>query len=526
MAKKGKNSKSKKTNKSNAEIDATKVYKVKKKPNTKKRKVIKIVLIVLLLTILIGAGIAFGILWGIIKDAKLDVADLALEYENSVVKDRNGETIAVLSGEENREFISISEMSEYLPVAFVSIEDERFYEHMGVDIKRTAAATVTYVLHGGKSSFGGSTITQQVVKNSTKEDERTWKRKVKEMARAYYLEKELSKDQILELYLNLIFMGGTSYGVEVASNYYFSKSASQLDLAECAFLAGINNTPNSYNPFVEDNTENLQRIKTRTKTVLDKMNELGKIKSKDEYDAAIAEVEAGLEFNKGTIVETVYSYHTDAAIMQIINQLMDEKELNYEAAKLYLYGGGFTIYTTQDTAIQNAMNEEAAKEKYINTSNGEQSQASMALIDHQKGQVVGIIGGLGEKTTSLGLNRATQATKQTGSSMKPLAVVAPGIDKGIITAASVFDDVPFSIYKNYNNYRGLITVRYAIESSQNIPMVKAMQQLGTEKSIEFLKSVGIDNLVDEDNNLGLALRRINKRNQYSKNGSSIWSYSK
>ena len=299
-------------------------------------------------------------------------------------------------------------------------------------------------------------------------------------------------------------MGGTSYGVEVASNYYFSKSATELDLAECAFLAGINHSPNSYNPFVENNEEVLKNIKTRTKTVLDKMKELGKIKTQEEYDTAIAKVDEGLTFTKGTIVENVYSYHTDAAIMQIINQLMEEKDLNYEAAKLYLYGGGFTIYTTQDTAIQNAMNEEATKEKYINTSNGQQSQASMTLIDHTIGQVVGVIGGLGEKS-SLGWNRATQDTKQTGSAMKPLAVVAPGIDKGIITAGTVYDDVPYSIYKNYSNYRGLITVRYAIESSQNIPMVKAMQTLGTANSIEFLKSLGITNLVDADNNLGLAL---------------------
>lgn len=506
-----KNSKSNKKNKSTQEIDATKVYKIKKKkPNTKRRKIIKRVLIGFLLALLIGTGIAFGIIYGIMREAKLDVADLGIKFENSVVKDKDGNTIAVLSGDENREYISISEMSEYLPAAFVSIEDERYYEHMGIDIKRTLGATAKYALSKigiGSSNYGGSTITQQVVKNITQEKDRTWQRKVKEMARAYYLEKELSKDQILELYLNLIFMGGNTniYGVQVASNYYFSKNASDLSLAECAFLAGINNTPNSYNPFVEDNAETLERIKTRTKTVLDKMHELGKIKTQEEYEAAIAEVEEGLKFNKGTIVETIYSYHTDAAIMQIINQLMEEKDLNYEAAKLYLYGGGFTIYTTQDTTIQNAMDEEAAKEKYINTSNGQQSQASMALIDYKTGQVVGIIGGLGQKTTALGYNRATQATKQTGSSMKPIAVVAPGIDKGIITAGTVFDDVPYSIYKNYSNYRGLITVRYAIESSQNIPMVKAMQALGTENSIEFLKSVGIDNLVDADNNLGLGL---------------------
>ena len=504
--------KKKKNSKTNQEMDKTKKYNKKnKKANPKRKKIIKRVLIGFLLTMLILAGIAFGILYGIVKEAKLDVADLALEFENSVVVDKDGDTIAVLSGDEYREFISISEMAEYLPIAFVSIEDERFYDHMGVDLKRTIGATAKYVLSKigiGSSDYGGSTITQQVVKNITKEKDRTWQRKVKEIARAYYIEKELSKDQILELYLNLIYMGGNTniYGVEVASNYYFSKSAKDLDLAECAFLAGINNTPNSYDPFIEDNSENLEKIKTRTLTVLNKMNELGKIKSQEEYEAAVAKVEEGLPFKKGTIVETVYSYHTDAAIMQIINQLMEEKDLNYDAAKLYLYSGGFTIYTTQDSDLQNLMNEEAQKSKYINTKNGQQSQAGMVLLDHKTGYVLGVIGGLGEKTTALGFNRGTQLVKQTGSSMKPLAVVAPGIDSGVITAASVFDDVPYKDFKNYNYFKGLLTIRYAIESSQNIPMLKAIQTVGISNSLEFLHNVGFSNLDDEkDNNISLAL---------------------
>ena len=502
----------KRSNSKKGEIDSTKVYKIKKKkPNTKRKKIIKGILISILLIALIVGGIVFGIIFGIVKDAKIEVADMAIKFENSVVKDIDGNTIAILSGDENREYISISEMAEYLPIAFVSIEDERFYEHSGVDVKRTIGATAKYALSKvgiGSSNYGGSTITQQVIKNITEEKDRTWQRKVKEIARAYYIEQELSKDQILELYLNLIFMGGHTniYGVEVAANYYFSKSASELDLAECAFLAGINNTPNSYNPFQENNEAVLERIKTRTKIVLDKMNELGKIKTQEEYNAAIAKVEAGLPFVRGTIVENIYSYHTDAAIMQIINQLMEEKDLTYDAAKLYLYGGGFTIYTTQNTAIQNVVNEEAKKEKYQDVKDGQNAQAAMAIIDHETGYVMAIMGGLGEKTTSLGYNRATQAKKQTGSSMKPLAVLAPGIDKGLMTAGTVYDDVPYLTFKNYGyQYRGLITLRYAIESSQNIPMVKGMQTVGTQNSIEFLKQVGINNLVEADNNLGLAL---------------------
>ncbi len=501
--------------KSNKDMEKTKKYKMnskksnKKKMNPKKKKVI---LLSLLLIGLIILGIIFGILYGIMRDAKLDVTDLALKYENSVMLDNEGNVIAELSGDENRKPIKISEMAEYLPKAFVSIEDERFYDHIGVDIKRTIGATAKYALSKigiGSSSYGGSTITQQVVKNITEEKDRTWQRKIREIARAYYIEKELSKDQILELYLNLIYMGGNTniYGVEVASNYYFSKTAKDLDLAECAFLAGINNTPNSYDPFIEDNKENLEKIKNRTRTVLDKMKELGNINSDEEYEKAIAKVEKGLKFKKGKVTQdNIYSYHTDAAILQIIDQLMEEKNLTHEAAQLYLYSGGFTIYTTQDTKIQKIMDEESEKSKYINTRDGEQSQAGMVLLDHKTGYVLGVMGGLGEKDTSLGLNRGTQAVKQTGSSMKPLAVVAPGIDKGVITAGSVYDDVPYKNFKNYNYYKGLLTIRYAIESSQNIPMLKAIQTVGIENSLDFLKNVGFEHLDDEkDNNISLAL---------------------
>lgn len=508
----------------NKDMDATKKYKTKSKGKNRKTrsnrkkmdpKKKRAILIGILLVLLIGLGILFGMLYGIAKEARLDVADLALKYENSVMYDIDGNLIAELSGDENRKPIKMSEMAEYLPKAFVSIEDERFYDHMGVDVKRTVAATAKFALSKigiGSSSYGGSTITQQVIKNITEEKDRTWQRKVKEIARSYYIEKELSKDQILELYLNLIYMGGNTniYGVEVASNYYFSKSAKDLDLAECAFLAGINNTPNSYDPFVEDNTQNLEKIKTRTRIVLDKMHELGKINSEEEYNAAIAKVEEGLKFEKGKVSQNQYSYHTEAAIMQIINQLMEEKDLNYDAAKLYLYSGGFKIYTTQKTNIQEAINEEAVKEKYLDKSRknpDKTAQAGMVLLDHKTGYVLGVMGGLGEKNTVLGFNRGTQLVKQTGSSMKPLAVVAPGIDKGIITASSVYDDVPYKTYKNYsNNFKGLLTIRHAIEISENIPMLKAIQTVGLDNSVEFVKSLGFSKIDDEkDRNISFAL---------------------
>lgn len=216
---------------------------------------IKIGLIVAMLVIIIGAGVLVGAFFGIFgEELKIDESMLKVGYENSTVYDADGNQIAVLSGGTKRKSISLSDMSEYLPKAYVAIEDERFYKHSGIDVMRTARATFNYVIHLGKSSFGGSTITQQVIKNITQEKDRTAlagvMRKVKEISKSIQVERVLSKDQILELYLNLIFVGGDDVnGVELGSVYYFDKSAKDLSIAECAYMAGINHSPNAYKPF-------------------------------------------------------------------------------------------------------------------------------------------------------------------------------------------------------------------------------------------------------------------------------------
>lgn len=514
------------------ENEKTKKYKIKTKKHKRVWKNIKIAILVILFILIVLAGIAIGKIYGIFKEAKINIEDVVIKYENSVVKDMEGNTIAVLSGDENREYVSISEMSQYLPKAFVAIEDERFYEHKGVDIKRTGAATVKYVLSKigiGSANYGGSTITQQFLKVLTEENERTWQRKVKEIARAHYLEQQLSKSQILEMYLNLIFLGGRSFGVEVASNYYFSKSAKDLTLAESAFLAGINNSPNNYNPFSTEQSDK-DKVKRRTKIVLDKMHELSKENpehkaaiTEEEYKTAIAEIENGLAFNKGTIIQTIFSYHTDAAINQVKKELKEKHpDWTKEYLDYYVKSGGLTIYTTQRTDIQKIMEEEVKRDKYIEYSKYEFDEAgnpvtiqtAMVLIDHKTGYVLATVGGIGEKTTAFGLNRATQSYRQPGSSVKPLAVLCPGIDSGIITAGSVYDDIRYTSgkyanFKNYGHvYKGLTTVRYAIATSQNIPMLKAISDVGTDRSAEFLKSVGIYPASEEQINITMALGSI------------------
>ena len=272
----------------------------KNKKQNKAWKVVKIILITILvlgiLAALIIGGIIAGLFLGLFgNDFKLTKEDLLLSNQNSEVYNADGKLIATLTGDEKRKIVPMSEMSKYLPKAYVAIEDERFYSHTGVDIKRTAAATLTYLLNGGSSSFGGSTITQQLVKNITKDDEDTATRKIKEMAKALQVEKLISKDQILELYLNIIFVGGNNiHGVALGAEYYFDKDVSKLSLAESAYLAGINNSPNMYHPFSDDQ-EDIDLVKTRTKTVLNKMKELGFVND-EEYNEAIKDVDEGLKF--------------------------------------------------------------------------------------------------------------------------------------------------------------------------------------------------------------------------------------
>ena len=496
--------------------------KSEKVKNTKSKKVLKIILVVFILFFIICAGICAGIFFGLFgDDFKITKEDLIIEDMNTVFKDRNGNVIANLSGEENRSIISKEEMPDYLPKAFVSIEDERFYKHHGVDIKRTLGTTFQYVIHGGSSSYGGSTITQQLVKNLTEDKDDTgvagMVRKIKEMSKAYQVERLISKDQILELYLNIIFLGDKAYGVEVASKYYFNKSCKDLDLAECAFLAGINHSPNAYKPFDTENQKMQDKIKNRTKTVLMKMKELGAITSDAEYNAAVEEVNNGLAFVKGDISTNAatYSYHTAAAIKQVKADLMEKNKWNEEFADLQLRSKGYVIYSTEDTDIQAKMEEEFKKtDKYqisSKNSNGEKikSQAAMVVIDHKTGQVLGNVGGLGTEVNAAGFNRSTQAYRQPGSTIKPIAVIAPGLENKVLTAGTVYADVPtnfgtkanpYEPKNDSNKFEGSMTIREAIERSQNIPEVKAMSEIGPLNSINFLREIGVSKLVTASEN--------------------------
>ena len=523
----------------NSQDEKTKVYKVKgskkeknKKGKKKHSKLIKIILrlILIMFILFILAGIAGGgVLAGIFFSDKYKVTREELEIKNfnSTVLDKDENVVATINGNENRKWIKIDDMPDYLPKMFVAMEDERFYSHNGIDIKRTLGATLQFLTKGGSSSYGGSTITQQLIKNTFEDDDDSGmagvERKIREMARAYNTEQVLSKDEILEKYLNKIFMGGTYYGVGTGAKYYFNKEVKDLSLAESAYLVAINTSPNAYKPFSEEEKDR-EKIKSKVKVVLTKFKEeasnLGYELSEEAYNAAIEEANNGLKFEKGEVItnKASYSYHTAAAIDEVVKDLAKKEGLTEKEARTRIENNGYTIYSTQDSYIQSVMEEEFLKDKYIKSGRetddegnliNDHTQAAMVIIDHTTGRVVATVGGLGEDSNPVGLNRATQSTKQTGSSIKPLACEAPALENGIINPGTVYDDSPtsFGSYSPHNSsysFSGLITIRQALAESSNIVHVKIMKEVGPSVSREFLGKMGI-NIDEQHESISMAL---------------------
>lgn len=472
----------------------------KKSKKKKSHKILKIVLLVFLFLFLVGIGLAVGAIAAILNGAgSLSRADFEISDFTTVIYDKNGNEYATLYNSENRFYSSLDEMSPYLPKAFISIEDERFETHFGIDIKRTGAAIVKFITTGN-SDFGGSTITQQLIKKVTKDDDRSWQRKAREIVRAIQVEQWLTKDQIIELYMNIIYLGDGAYGVETASYTYFNKPASDLTIAEAALIAGLAQSPEGRNPWNYPD-----KAKARQELVLGKMLECGYISS-GEYEEAKAQE---LVYEKGTLESSSSNtYFVDALVDQLSKDLQKEKGVTAIMAQKMIYSNGLKIYTTIDPEIQDIMENVYQNQDYFKLRTGEydpELQSAMVIIDYSKGNVVGLIGGTGEKTVLRGLNRATMTYRAPGSTIKPLAVYAPGIDSGTFTAATTFDDIPTTFkvginywtpHNSYSQYRGLTPVRKAIEVSSNIIAAKAFETVGSDMSITYLKKFGITSIND------------------------------
>ncbi len=454
---------------------------------------------------------------------------------------------------ENRIWTDLEDIPKYLQKAAIAIEDKRFEKHHGVDWRGTTRAIV-YTLFG-KNVQGGSTITQQLVKNVTGDNEVTVKRKITEIYRALELEKRYEKDEILEAYLNEVFFGQSCYGVVTASRMYFNKDVSDLTLAECASLMGITNNPSMYDPTLSSWTRENNR--ERQLTILGAMLEQGKI-SQEEYDAAKAEdivfsngftISGKYVGSDGTATEpepeepttddaespadeeepTIkgrYSWFTEAMIGDVADALVEKYGITdkardngttytaYEQAWDMVHGKGYKIYTTQNPKYQKIAEDVCYDlsnipytSSYTNSAGEQvedQLQIALTIVDPTNGYVVAMIGGAGEKQADRVWNWAVNA-RQCGSAIKPLSTYAPALDDGTINGASVIDDYPMllngDVWPRNDNwrYQGLMPLHLALRQSLNTCAVRTNLAYGVDRSYEFLvNKLGFENLTYTD----------------------------
>ena len=542
--------------------------------------ILRIIFIALIAVLAIGCCMGIGAMRGLIDDAP-DISEVNIVPvgEATFVYDANGDQLQKLTApDSNRMPVTIDQIPLDLQHAVVAIEDERFYEHNGIDIRGILRAGVVGITTGHFSE-GASTITQQLIKNNVFTDwvnESTlerFERKFQEWYLALELEKQVKdKDVILQNYLNTINLGNGNYGVQAAAQDYFGKDVSDLTLSECTVLAGITQNPTKYNPVI--NPENNAK---RRQEVLDHMLDQEYI-TKEQYDECLADnvYERIQSVEKESESEnTTYSYFIDELTEQVIQDLQDKRGYSEQQAYNALYSGGLRIYTTQDPSIQQICDEEYSDPDNfpsgsqveldyaltLKHANGEeenystemleqyfiqnessdftvlfnsqesaqahvdaykaavmtegdevvaetvhftpQPQSSLCIIDQHTGYVKAIVGGRGEKSSSLSLNRATNTTRQPGSTFKPLAAYAAALNECGMSLATTFEDEPFTydngepLYNADRQYHGTVTMREAIVHSYNIPAVKCMIEITPELGVEYLQKFGFTTLITE-----------------------------
>ena len=533
------------------------------------------------LTALLAALLLFiGLIWYLIATAPdIDTITVSPTESATYICDQDGNYLRKLTlASSNRDIITLEEMPDNLQNAIIAIEDERFYEHGGIDIRGIARAVWTGITTGSFSE-GASTITQQLIKNSvftewTQENsfKDRFSRKIQEQYLALQLEDRISKEEILEDYLNTINLGSGCYGVQSAARRYYGKDAEDLSLAECAVLAAIPQNPSRYNPIA-----NPEENRTRQQIILQYMQEQGYITQAEKDEAMKEDVYAKINaFNETYDDSAVYSYYEDALIDQVIDALQEEAGYSSDQAYRAVYSGGLRIFSAQDAAIQQICDEEFANpanfpegtefgidyalsvsdeegavthygseslRSYIRQTQDEsfdlicmsedeaqtyadafrghilqdgedrftvlgerltlspQPQASVVIIDQKTGYVRAIVGGRGEKTASLTLNRATETMRQPGSTFKILTAYAPALDSFGQTLATTYENEKYN-YENgtpvsnwdITDYSGTVTVREAITRSINVVAVKCITEISPRTGFDYAEKFGISTL--------------------------------
>lgn len=454
------------------------------------------------------------------EEIDIDLHSLNLDYTSFIyVDDESGNPVeykSLYGGESNRIWVDYQDIPQYMKEAMVAIEDKRFWEHNGVDWWRTLGAATNLLSSGG--SFGGSTITQQLIKNLTGENDVSISRKLKEIFRAENLEKKYTKEEILECYLNVVNFGSGCKGVQAAANLYYGKDIKDCSLAECAAIAGITQNPYAYSPmnFPDKNKE-------RQQTVLTEMYNQEKI-TKEEYDQAMTESEnMNFVFQEATETgadDTINNWYIDTMIQDVVSDLQSELGYTKEDAQNMIYYGGLKIYSAMDSSAQEMAEKAVANDRNLNSD--PDMQCGVYMMDYS-GRVLAIVGSSDEKEGNMWFNYATDAKRQPGSSFKPIAAYAPAIDKGIINYSSIVQDDPIPNYfddgtagpNNYDHqFRGPVTVQYALQQSYNPPAVRVYQKLGPQNAYNFLtQKLGFTTLVGggvDDSNLGVSIGGVHE----------------
>lgn len=456
-----------------------------------KRKRFSIAVTIILIMLLTCTSAAF-VLFDVGNWQTLDSDKLLALAQTSTIYDRNGELISTLRGAENRVLLPLSEIPKHTQLAFIAAEDLRFYTHNGIDIYRIAGALKSN-LKSGSLAEGASTITQQLAKLTHLSSKKTIRRKLEEIYLAFQIERQYTKDEILEMYLNTVYFGRGAYGIQTAAKSFFGVDAKNLTIAQSASLAASIKAPSAYAPHISP-----QNNLTRRNYILSTMAENGFI-SQTEYNSAIKERIWVLAQTEEIQLDNWY-----------VDEVIHESGNLLNISDSDVIRGGLSIYTAYDPVLQNTADNVYANNQLFpsNASDGTPVQSAMAVIDANTGAVRAMIGGR-DYAIKRGLNRASQMRRQPGSALKPLSVYGPALEKGYTTASVLLDEKTsfaggYSPQNAGDRYYGKVTLRTALRNSLNIPAVRLLEEIGIDTGIQYLNKMGIPTQ-ESDRNLSLAL---------------------
>ena len=435
------------------------------------------------------------------KNLDISLDDMTVNLSSTIYyTDENGNEVemATFHGMEDRVWVDYENIPKYMSQAAIAIEDHRFMTHKGVDWYRTFGAFIN-MFATMKDDFGGSTITQQLIKNLTQEKDITVQRKLLEIFRALDFERMYEKDEIMEWYLNYVNFGGTTYGVGAAANRYFDKDVWDLSLAECASIVGITNNPSKYDPYISRSNN-----KERQELILHEMYEQGFI-DYETYESAVNEELVFLRGEDEDYQMVINSWYADVVYNDVVEDLMEEKGIDRKTASYLVNNGGYKIYACMDARIQkivdNIYEDRSQFQQVTSRKTGEPLQSACVIQDPYTGDIVALSGGIGKKDINLGFNRATNAKRPPGSSIKPIATYGPAIDQGLISPNTLVNDAPNIVLKGTSWYphnagggnRGVCTILQAITSSLNTVSAQILDKLTPAVSYQYLtERLGMD----------------------------------